>query len=117
MKWIIENWSLLIVIVSAAAVVTAFVKRFSELPSQEQIYKVKQWLLFAVISAEREFATGTGVIKLRYVYDLFIKAFPSLTPLVPFDIFKIWVDEALDQMKHLIDTNKNINDYIAGEDT
>lgn len=114
MKWIIENWSLLVVIASVAVVVMAFVKKFSELPSQEQIYKVKQWLLFAVISAEKEFSSGTGVIKLRYVYDMFIKAFPSLTPLVPFDIFKIWVDEALEQMKHLIDTNKNINDFVEG---
>ena len=114
MKWIIENWSLLVVIASAAVVVMTFVKKFSELPSQEQIYKVKQWLLFAVISAEKEFSSGTGVIKLRYVYDMFIKAFPSLTPLVPFDIFKIWVDEALEQMKHLIDTNKNINDFVEG---
>lgn len=117
MKWIIENWSLLIVIVSAAAVVMAFIKRFSELPSQEQIYKVKQWLLWAVILAERDFSSGCGVLKLRHVYDLFIKAFPSLTPIVPFDIFKIWVDEALEQMRHLIETNKNIKDYIEGEQT
>ena len=114
MKWIIDNWSLLVVIASAAVVVMTFVKKFSELPSQEQIYKVKQWLLFAVISAEKEFSSGTGVIKLRYVYDMFIKAFPSLTPLVPFDIFKIRVDEALEQMKHLIDTNKNINNFVEG---
>lgn len=115
MKWIVENWSLLIVIVSIATVALVFMKRFGELPPQEQVYKVKQWLLYAVIEAEREFSGGMGVVKLRYVYNLFIKAFPSLTPLVPFDVFKIWVDEALEQMKHLIDTNKTINNYITGE--
>ena len=115
MKWIIENWSLLVVIVSIATVAFVCMKRFGELPPQEQVYKVKQWLLYAVIEAEREFSGGTGVLKLRYVYDLFVKAFPSLTPLVPFDIFRIWVDEALEQMKHLIDTNKSIDSYITGE--
>lgn len=115
MKWIIENWSLLVVIVSIATVAFVCMKRFGELPPQEQVYKVKQWLLLVVIEAERQFKdSGMGVIKLRTVYDLFIKAFPSLTPLVPFDVFKIWVDEALEQMKELIDTNKNIKAYIEG---
>ena len=65
MKWIIENWSLLVVIVSIATVAFVCMKRFGELPPQEQIYKVKQWLLYAVIEAEREFSGGTGVLKLR----------------------------------------------------
>lgn len=115
MKWIIDNWSLLIVLVAVIATVFVFVRRFCELPTNEQAYRVKQWLLWAVISAEKEFKGGTGAIKLRYAYDLFIKAFPSVAPLVSFDLFKIWVDEALEQMKHLIETNKQISDYIEGE--
>ena len=115
MKWIVDNWSLLVVIIAAATVIFVFVRRFCELPTNEQAYRVKQWLLWAVIQAEREFKGGTGAIKLRCAYDMFIKAFPSIAPLVTFDLFKIWVDEALEQMKHLMETNKKISDYIEGK--
>lgn len=115
MKWIIENWSLLVVILSVCAISLVSMRKFVSLPTTEQAARVKEWLLWAVIQAERELKGGTGTVKLRYAYDLFIKAFPNLAALVPFDIFKIWVDEALEQMKHLIETNKNISDYIEGE--
>lgn len=97
------------------AVAVIYVKKFTQLPSEEQIEKVKEWLLWAVIEAEKNFKGGTGALKLRYVYDLFIKAFPSIAPIVSFDLFKAWVDEVLEQMRHLIDTNKNISDYVEGE--
>lgn len=114
MKWIIDNWSLVVVILSAFVIATVSTRKFVHLPTNEQAAKIKEWLLWAVIQAERELKGGTGALKLRYAYDLFVKAFPTIAPLVPFDIFKIWVDEALEQMKHLISTNKNINDYIEG---
>lgn len=113
MKWLIDNWSLLVVIFAAICVVVMFVKRFVELPSEEQTDKVREWLLYAVIMAEKELGSGTGQLKLRYVYDMFIDKFPSLVTVVPFEIFSMWVDEALERMKPLLKTNKNLAGYVG----
>lgn len=114
MEWIINNWSLLVVIIAFLFVAVSFCKKFYELPSDEQIQKVKEWLLYAVTMAEKDLGGGTGQLKLRYVYDMFLTKFPSIAPIVSFEVFSTWVDVALEQMKHLIETNKNISDYIEG---
>lgn len=115
MKWISENWSLLVVVLSVVILFIVYIKKFLRLPSNEQIKKVKEWLLYAVTLAEKELGGGTGQLKLRYVYDLFAQRFPSLVSLIPFELFAIWVDEALEQMKHLLNTNKAIASYVEGE--
>ena len=84
------------------------------MPSEAQQKKIKEWLLYAVIMAEKEFQSGTGMLKLRYVYDLFLERFPSIAPVVPFETFSMWVDMALEQMKHLMETNNSISVYVKG---
>ena len=112
MNWIINNWSLLILIAAVVIFIWHYCKRFADLPSEKQIEKIKEWLLFAVIEAEKEFGSGTGMLKLRFVYDRFVERFPSLVSVVPFEIFSKWVDEVLMEMKHLLDTNKDIEAYV-----
>ena len=48
---------------------------------------VKEWLLWAVTQAEQYLGSGTGALKLRYVYDLAVEAFPPIEYLVPFSVF------------------------------
>ena len=43
----------------AIVVVIAYVKKFVALPSEEQLAKVKQWLLYAVVEAEKKYQGGT----------------------------------------------------------
>lgn len=72
MKYIVENW---FVIVGLIAVLTAggyAVYVFVKMPSDKQLNKVREWLLYAVTKAEKELGGGTGQIKLRYVYDMFV---------------------------------------------
>lgn len=115
MKWLIENWSLLVVVVGAIIFSIQCFKNFSQLPSDKQIAKVKEWLLYAVIQAEKELGAGTGTIKLRYVYDLFLSKFPSFAPVISFSMFSEWVDEVLEQMKHLLNANEQIGAYVKGD--
>lgn len=112
MQWLINNWTLLVVIIAAVVVVGMWVKKFSELPSEVQLQKVKEWLLYAVVMAEKELGSGTGAIKLRYVYSLFIEKFPSLVSIITFEQFSQYVDEALVQMKHLLETNKDVDAFV-----
>lgn len=112
MAWLINNWSFLVIVGCIFGVAVAYIKKFIEIPSNVQIVKVKQWLLYAVIEAEKQYQGGTGVLKLRAVYNEFCKVFPSLVPVISFEIFSSLVDEALVQMRHLLETNMDIAYYV-----
>lgn len=115
MKWICDYWGLIVIALSALVVAACSIKRFVDLPRAQKVQEVKEWLLWAVVEAEKHFGSGTGTIKLRYVYDLFVKAFPTLARYISFTLFSSWVDEVLIRMKELIETNCNIKAYIEGE--
>lgn len=76
----------------------------------------KNWLVYAVTESEQLFGGGTGKLKLRYAYDLAIKAFPVLTKVISWRAFSECVDEALDIMRDMIKHNDNINAIITGKD-
>lgn len=74
---------------------------------------VKEWLLHAVMEAEKELGKGTGQAKLHQVYDWFILQFPIVASFVPFSVFSAWVDEALVTMRRILETNSEIRKYVA----
>lgn len=74
--------------------------------------KVREWMLWAVTKAEKEYGSGTGQIKLRAVYDLFLAKFPKLSIFVSFDTFSVWVDIALDKMREMLETNPAVNKLV-----
>lgn len=75
----------------------------------------ENWLVYAVSEAEKDLGGGTGKLKLRYVYDLAVKAFPTFAKIIPFSVFGALVDRALITMKNMIETNKAISDAIRKE--
>lgn len=80
---------------------------------ERQIEIILEWLLLAVIKAEKELGSGTGQIKLRFVYDLFIDKFKVVSYFISFSQFSMLVDQALDIMKDMVSNNKKIEEYIA----
>lgn len=116
MKWLVDNWSLLVVLASVVVLGAIYVDKFVKMPSDAQLNQIKQCLLFWVIEAEKTFNQGgLGQLKLRWVYQQFVKAFPSVASFVTFELFSSWVDEVLVQMRQLLETNTHINDYVEGE--
>lgn len=79
------------------------------------VKNAKEWLLFAVIEAEKQLGSDTGVIKLRVVYDQFLEKFPVLRMWVSFDLFSKMVDEALNKMQILAESKGAINEYIQSK--
>lgn len=77
--------------------------------------KVKEWLKWAVVEAERLLGTGTGQLKLRQVYDWFCEQFTFLSAIVPFKVFSAWVDVALETMEKWLSENKQITAYVKNE--
>jgi hypothetical protein len=113
MKWLIENWSLLVVIFACVCVGFVYVKKFLDKPTDEQMAKIKEWLLYAVMEAEAQFGRGTGKLKLHYVYDMFITRFPGFIDIISFEMFSKLVDEALDEMRNLLKFNLDIKACIV----
>lgn len=112
MEWITNNWFLIVVGVCGVIVGAIAVKKFLNLPTKEQINNIKEWLLYAVIEAEKELGSGTGTVKLRYVYDMAVAKFKWLS-FVSFETFSGWVDQALDIMKDQLKSNKAIAEYVG----
>lgn len=71
--------------------------------------------LYAVTKAEKELGAGTGKLKLRYVYDMFVARFEWLAKVITFDMFSMMVDEALEQMRTMLDSNEAVQKLIANE--
>lgn len=75
----------------------------------------KNWLVWAVSEAEKMLGSGTGQLKLRYVYDSAIRRFPIIAKLIPFSMFAKMVDTALEEMRIMINTNTAIKQAITDE--
>ncbi len=111
-EFITEYWYLLIAIVAAVAVGGYLIYAFVKMPRSAQIDKVREWLLFAVAQAEKELGSGTGQLKLRYVYDMFIAKFPHLVKVVSFESFSSLVDEVLEKFRAMLSSNKALQSYV-----
>jgi len=115
MNWLLNNWYILIGIVAVLIAVGIAIYKFLGLPTASQISKIKEWLLYAVTEAEATLGSQTGILKLRMVYDMFIARFSMVAKIVSFDTFSYWVDEALDEMRELLEKNEAVKSIVIGE--
>ena len=111
---IIKNMGLIIGTIILIALVGLTIKEFIELGKEKQLEKVREWLLYACIMAEKKLGGGTGQVKLRYVYDLFVEKFSFLKLLVTFEQFSEMVDEALVKMREMLEKNPNVAMFVEG---
>lgn len=75
----------------------------------------KNWLVWAVSEAEKVLGSGTGQLKLRYVYDMAVLRFPIVAKIIPFKLFSGMVDAALKVMNEMIKNNTNIAEAITNQ--
>ena len=114
MEFVMNYWYVIVGIIAVLIVSGFAVYKFAGLPTKSQVAKIKEWLLFAVTKAEQELGEKTGQLKLRTVYDLFVSKFPTTAKLVSFETFSRWVDEALVEMKKMLENNKQIETIVKG---
>ena len=88
---------------------------FLRMPKSKQIATVKQWLIYACMEAEKLLGSKTGLLKLRYVYDLFVGKFPWLAQIITFEYFSSMVDEALETVRKQLESNKAIKNHVVGD--
>lgn len=82
---------------------------------ETKIESIKEWLKYAVCVAEKELGEKTGQLKLLYVYNMALKVYPWIANVITFDMFSIFVDEALDWMNEQLTKNKSITVAIGKE--
>jgi len=115
-KFICDYWYILVTAIAVIAVAGILIYNFAKIPPNQQLLKVQEWLLYAVVAAERELGSGTGQIKLRMVYDMFVGKFPSVAKILTFDSFSTLVDDALKRMNKMLAENKNLAEYVKDTD-
>lgn len=115
MDILIENWYIILAIAVVAFCVGVAFYRFCKLPTAAQLEKVKEWLLYAVTEAEKELGGGTGKLKLRSVYDLFLQRFPWLVRVVSFEMFSGLVDDALVEMRKMLESNTVVKNLVENK--
>lgn len=97
------------------AIVCILIAWFLKLGKEKQLKVITEWLLLAVIKAEKELGDGTGQVKLRFVYDLFIDKFRFASMFISFNQFSVLVDSALIIMKEMISNNDQVKNYISSK--
>ena len=112
MEFIVDNWGIIIAVLAAFAAVVIAVCNFAKLPRKEQLDKVREWLVWACTIAEQELGSGTGQLKLRQVYDLFLVRFPWLARAITFAAFSALVDEALVTVRKMLEQNKAVQELV-----
>ena len=112
MSWMIENWYIVIALICVGGAAGIAIYKFAKIPTSEQINKVKEWLLYAVTMAEKELGGGTGKLKLRMVYGMFIDKFPAIAQVISFETFSSWVDAALEEMKKMLADNEAVKLFV-----
>ena len=117
MKAVVENWSITVSVVVTVAVAALAIYQFFLLPTDKQKEKVREWLVWACIEAEKALQSGTGQAKLRRVYNAFIavRAFSWLAKIISFDTFSAYVSDALAEAKKMIINSESLAVYVYGD--
>lgn len=115
MDFLIENWYILLAGVAVLFAALVAIKHYWDLPTANQIAAIKEWLLWAVTQAEADLGSGTGQLKLRYVYDMFVTQFPWAAKVISFELFAKMVDEALEKMREMLKTNPAVAALVTPE--
>ena len=116
MNLIIENWHIIVGLLALVGVVVTGAFYFFKNPSAKQLEQIKEWLLYAVIQSEKELGNGTGQVKLRFVYNLFLSKFKWISFFMSFETFSLLVDEALEEMRAMLEKNPAVNELVKGKE-
>lgn len=114
MEVILNDWYVILALIGVLGMCAIVVVDFTRKPQEEQLDKVREWLLWAVTEAERKLGSGTGQLKLRSVYDLFVQRFPAMVSMISFEMFSEMVDDALIEMRYLLANNKKVQAIVQG---
>ena len=114
MEFIVENWYIIVALLAVGFLGGVLVVKFINLDDVVKLTKIKKWLVYACLEAEKALGTDTGKAKLLMVYNLFTDKFTFASKLISFDKFSEMVDEALVEVRIMLE-NDSLKNYVYGE--
>ena len=75
--------------------------------------KIKEWLVWACAYAEKKLGSGTGMIKLREVYDMFTAKYPIISFFITFNKFSEWAEDSLKIFKDWLENNPKAQEFFT----
>lgn len=115
LNFIINYWFLIVLFVAIAALFGGFISNFLQKSTEEKLQSVKEWAIYACAIAQAHLGSGTGQLKMRETYDMFIIRFPDLAKIISYETYKFTAELALAEFKKMLETNPNVKDLIIEE--
>jgi hypothetical protein len=114
--WIRENWYIFILFIGVISMMAIRVYEFLKQPNKAQLQQIQEWLVYAVARAEEVLGSGTGKMKLKYVYDMFVTKFPAFAMFISYEKFVEMTEKALKEFKEMIAENPKIKEFYAWDE-
>lgn len=114
-NFIMEYWPIIIVAIAIICCAICAITNIFRTPSSALIENIRQWAIYACALAEKELGSGTGQLKLRATYDMFLKRFPNLFNIISFQMYQNIAESALAEFKKMLETNPSVKDIIIQE--
>lgn len=119
MEWIYKNRLLLVGVILVTLILFIMAVSFFSASKEKQQQKIKEWLIWACIEAEKLLQSGTGQLKLREVWNQFLEvpAFGLIAKLITFEHFEELVTDTLMIVKLMLISNSSLAVYVYGENS
>ena len=108
-------WYLIITALSIIVIAIISIINFMKQNPEERLKSVKQWAIYACALAESHLGSGTGQLKMRETYNMFLQTFPSLAEKISYNTYKGIAEEALVEFKEMLKTNPNVQNVVTQE--
>ena len=113
MEFLIHHWYTIVLALLLAISVYLHIRKFALMSPKQRYEQIRGWLLQAVLFAEQMYGPGTGKLKLSEVYARFCEELPWLAKVLPFDTFSKYVDDALEEMRKILENNAAIAEIVG----
>lgn len=126
MKWMADNWSMIVAAVAAIAITTMRILRYMRMTKEEQEETIRkhkealtravtEWALKGITEAEKDFGAGTGKLKIRAVYEKAIELFGAeIAEIMTIDQFNVIIQKPLAEMRKMLEDNTSAREYVEG---
>lgn len=115
LNFLINYWYFIVIIVAILVISGVFIFNFLQKPSEQKLQNIKEWAIYACALAQAHLGSGTGQLKMRETYDMFISRFPDLVKIVPFEMYKNIAESALLEFKKMLENNPKVKELILEE--
>lgn len=115
LNFLINYWYFIVIIVAILVISGVFIFNFLQKPSEQKLQNIKEWAIYACALAQAHLGSGTGQLKMRETYDMFISRFPDLVKIIPFEMYKNIAESALLEFKKMLENNPKVKELILEE--